>query len=723
MKKIFILFIFVAVMSGAFSQSAPANAIEQTTSPNGWIIHTKSAVYQLVLDDNGMIIPVYFGDAAQASFKKQNPVWNNKIAEVPVRGGFANKKPAVEVIFSDNVRDIELKFKGGEIINIDGYPTLKITQIDKTYPLQIVSYLRAIPQFDIIEKWIEVSNTGAKKSIRIENLQSASISLPADAYELNYVSGYWGHEYQPQVDLLTPGTKTIEVRDFKSYGTPSFIVGKQNTIRETSGSLWFGSLQYSGNWRMDFDKSPEGELQIIGGINFWDSWWNLQAGEKFTTPKFVFGYTQSGKEGVAHNLTGYEKQMLMPENTVSKLRPVLYNSWYATEFDVNEKDQLALAAIAKSIGVETFVIDDGWFKGRINDAGGLGDWTVDLNKFPDGLHPLIKKINDLGLDFGLWIEPEMTNPNSDLYRAHPDWVLNFPNRTRHETRNQLVLNLAREDVYNYLHKVLYNLLKDHNIKYLKWDMNRPLSEPGWPAASNDMQREVRIRYVNNLYKLIDVLRREFPEVWIENCSSGGGRVDQGMLSRTDVFWASDNTDPIDRIFIQYSYLGFFPANTMISWTTQEDPHQQAPSLAYKFDVAMSGVLGVGHDITKWSAEEKSLAAEKIEKYKQIRPLVHNGDLYRLASPYEHNRSALQFVSKDKKEAVLCLYNLSEIMKGATKDTRENDILQLRGINPNASYKIDGDSAIYIGSYLMNVGVKWPVSGSFKSKILSVKMVD
>lgn len=724
MKKIFFILVLFSIASVAFCQIASSeNAIEKTTSPDGWMIHTRSSIYQIIVNKNGEVIPAYYGDDAQESFLKKNALWTNRVQEVPVRGGFADKTPAVEVVFADNVRDLDLKFEKGEIVQIDDYPALKIIQNDKVYPLQIISYLRVIPQWNIIEKWIEVINTGKKDPIHIENLRSASISLPADSYGLNYLSGYWGHEYQPQVTRLTPGIKTLQVKDFKSYGVPAFIVGKENTIRDTSGHAWFGILQYSGNWRIDFDKFPEGELQILGGMNFWDTRWNLKPSEHFTTPKFIFGFTERGKEGVSHDLSGYEREIVMPKNTVKKLRPVIYNSWYATTFNVNEKDQLALAMIAKSIGVEMFVIDDGWFKGRINDAGGLGDWTVDYNKFPEGLNPMIKKINDLGLDFGLWVEPEMVNPNSNLYRKHPDWVLNFPNRTRHESRNQLVLNLARKDVYDYLYKSLYNLLKNHNIKYLKWDMNRALSEPGWPSASPEMQREVLIRYVQNLYKLIDELRKEFPGVWFENCSSGGGRVDLGMLSRTDAFWASDNTDPIDRLFIQYSFLGFLPANTMISWTTNEDNHQGRPSLEYRFDVAMSGMLGVGNDITKWTKEDITVATEKIAKYKQIRPIIGNGILYRLVSPYENNKCALQFMSKEGDEGVLFLYNLNEIKKGAKEDSEANNILQLRGLNEEGLYKIEGDTLIYKGSFLMRTGISWRVSGPFKSKILIVKMVE
>ncbi|MEP7257575.1 MAG: alpha-galactosidase, partial [Flavitalea sp.] len=538
-----------------------------------------------------------------------------------------------------------------------------------------------------------------------------------------YMSGYWGHEFQMQTDKLTPGIKTLQVKDFKSYGAPWFMVQRDGNKASGTAPAWFGSLHYSGNWRIDFDKSPEGELQISGGINFWDSWWNLKPAEIFTTPKFAIGYTEGGAEGVAHALSRYTKKDILPKATINKVRPVIYNSWYATTFDVKEEHQLELAKIAKSIGVETFVIDDGWFKGRVADNAGLGDWTVDVNKFPNGLTPMIKKINDMGLDFGLWVEPEMVNPNSDLYRAHPDWVLNFPNRTRLERRNQLVLNLARPDVYDYLYKTLSELLANNNIKYMKWDMNRPVSEPGWPSALPEMQKEVRIRYTRNLYRLIDELKKRFPDVLFENCSSGGGRVDLGMISRTDIDWVSDNTDPVDRLFIQYAYLGAFPANTMLCLTTLEEGHQQDPSLAYKFDVEMSGVMGIGHDIIKWTPEEKILATEKIKKYKQIRPIVHNGILHRLVSPYETNRCALEFVSEDRKEAVLCLYNLGEIMEGAPNGASHNEILQLRGLDPLAHYTIEGDERSYPGAFLMEVGIAWPVKGSLHSKILTVKMAD
>ena len=332
---------------------------------------------------------------------------------------------------------------------------------------------------------------------------------------------------------------------------------------------------------------------------------------------------------------------------------------------------------------------------------------------------MIEKINALGLDFGIWIEPEMVNPNSDLYRQHPDWVFHYPNRTRHETRNQLMLNLAREDVYQYLYSCFSTLLRENNIKFIKWDMNRGVTEPGFLSAPTDEQRAVRIKYIENLYRLFETLRAEFPEVWFENCAGGGGRVDLGMMARTDFCWASDNTDPVERTFIQYSFLNAFPSNSMISWVTQEDWHNQRHPLEFKFDVSLCGVLGVGYDITKWSDKEKEVAREKIALYKEIRETVHKGDHYRLVSPYENNRSVLQFVNKPKSESVVFVYNLAEYPDNAIPETKRSKKVKLRGLEPDASYRIEGMDGLYAGRQLMNIGVEFPLYGAFKSRIFKI----
>lgn len=711
MKKL--LVVLLVIVAGVIK--AQAQSVVVGNEGRSWTLETKSSIYHIGVSDQGAVNMYYFGSKSQDPAKLRYPLGD----EITVRGGYSTTTPMLETVFKDRVRDIELTYVDSEVQTKDGYSTLIIRQKDMHYPLMVTEYIRVLPEYDLLEKWTEIKNTGKKDQIEIENAQSGTFFLPQNAYELTHLAGIWGYEYQPNVTKLTQGLKTFQVKDFRSFGSSFFAVRPEGEQDETCGDVWFGTLQYSGNWRMDLEKYPRGELQVTGGINFWDQALMLKPGKSFITPKMIIGYTQRGMEGVSQSLASYTREKVLYPSHRDMVRPVLYNSWYATTFDVNEEHQLALAKIAKELGVEIFVIDDGWFKGRINDKGGLGDWTVDKNKFPNGLQPMIEKINAMGLDFGIWIEPEMVNPNSDLYRAHPDWVFHYPNRTRHEGRNQLMLNLAREDVYQYLYDSFSKLLRENNIKFIKWDMNKSLTDPGFPSAPTDEQRAVRIKYVENLYRLLEALRSEFPDVWFENCASGGGRVDLGMMARTDFSWASDNTDPVERTFIQYSFLNAFPSNSMISWVTHEDWHNQKHPLDFKFDVSMCGVLGVGYDITKWTEEEKAVAREKIARYKEIRETVHKGDHYRLVSPYENNRSVLQFVNKPKSESVVFVYNLAEYPVNAISETKRPKQVKLRGFLPDASYTIEGIKGVYKGRQLMDIGIEFPVRGAFKSGIFKI----
>lgn len=680
-----------------------------------WTLKTRSSLYHITVSQQGVVSMTYFGDNAQ-----RVDLLNNALGdEVTVRGGYSTTTPVLEAVFKDRVRDIELVYEKAVVLDQEGYQTLAIRQKDKFYPLAVTEYIRVLPEYDLLEKWIEIEHSGKKENIEMENIQSGTFFLPKNDYELTHLSGTWGAEFQPYTTLLTQGVKTLQVKDFRSFGSSFFMVRPQGETAESCGEVWFGSLQYSGNWRVDFEKFATGEVQVVSGINFWDQSVSLKPGKKFTTPKWIIGYTKCGMEGVSLNLASYTREKVLYPSHREKIRPVLYNSWYATEFDVNEEHQLALAKVAKELGVEVFVIDDGWFKGRVNDKSGLGDWTVDEKKFPNGLKPIIDRVNALGLDFGIWIEPEMVNPNSDLYRAHPDWIFHYPTRTRHLRRNQSMLNLAREDVYQYLYSSFSKLLRENNIKYIKWDMNKSLTDPGFLSAPADEQRSVRIAYVENLYRLYETLRREFPQVWFENCASGGGRVDLGMMARTDFCWASDNTDPVERIFIQYSFLNAFPASSMISWVTQEDWHRQNHPLEFKFDVSMCGVLGVGYDLTKWNEKEKAVAREKIARYKEIRETVQFGDLYRLVSPYETHRSVLQFVNKDGHESVLFVYNLAEYPDNGLPDTRRPRAVKFRGLQPDAQYTMEGMKGVFSGDLLMNIGIELPVKGAYKSGIFKL----
>lgn len=690
-------------------------------SPLIWRIETNASVYQLGVANDGIVVPLFYGSQGVPGDirdfpLKVNPLVGSTIREVPFRGGFVEQTPAVEVVYPDLTRDCDLTFQSHEIFTLDGAPCLRIDMLDKHYKLRVSSFIRVIADKDILEKWLILKNE-ADAPVLVENAQSGSVQLDADEYDLLHFSGRWSDEFMLHKTKLTPGVKTLQVRDFFSWTSPWFAVMPDGAADEHSGPVWFGQVAYSGNWRMDFDKSSSGALQLIGGVNFWDTALTLAPQQEFKTPKLIVGFSPDGLNGASQRLHDYARNDVLRKETRNTLRPVLYNSWFATEFDVKQEEQLKLAKRAKDIGVELFVIDDGWFKGRVNDKAGLGDWDVDKAKFPDGLNSFIEKITQMGMSFGIWIEPEMVNKDSDLYRAHPEWVLHYPYRVAHEQRNQLMLNLARQDVCDYLFGQFDKLLSENNIAFIKWDRNRQLSEPGWPDAPPQLQRQVRLRYIDNLNKLIDALQAKHPAVLFETCSGGGGRINLDMLSRMDQAWPSDNTNPTARIMMQYGYLNAFPAKTMASWVTDVDWHNAAPSLEYRFDVAMAGLLGIGSNIAKWDDRQVDIATKKIAQYKSIRDLVQDGTLYRLVSPFDTQRCVLQYVSADKSRAVVFMYNMWDTVQLSTNATKGSQFVKLKGLDPDAVYAVsDFWDRSASGRTLMNIGLPWLAWGDTASKI-------
>jgi alpha-galactosidase len=437
------------------------------------------------------------------------------------------------------------------------------------------------------------------------------------------------------------------------------------------------------------------------------------------------GYTTNGSEGVSSRLGAYVRNEILPAEHRHDMRPVLFNSWYATTDKLNEDQQIDLAKIAAGLGVELFVIDAGWYKVNNKWWAGIGNWDVDTVKFPNGLTSLIKKVNDLGMKFGIWVEPENIHVSSDAYLQHPDWALKYPHWD--PTHGRPTLNLAKEEVYNHLLETLTKLLTENNIDFVKWDQNNFLGSPSWVNAPADTQREWRIRYIHNLYRLVDELKKRFPKVMFESCSSGGGRIDLGMMSRMDQVWVSDNTTSVDRLFIQYGYLSAMPANTMVSWVIESQTFPT--SLNYKFDVAMSGVLGVGYDIRKWTANDLEIAKNKIKLYKEIRQLIQQGVVHRLVSPFENNRCALQYNSSDGKSAVLLCYNLALSLPGSQIINRGSNVIKLKGLNSERRYLIKrandekDKGMIYQGDFLMNIGISWPIKEIFESQIMVINQVE
>jgi alpha-galactosidase len=409
----------------------------------------------------------------------------------------------------------------------------------------------------------------------------------------------------------------------------------------------------------------------------------------------------------------------LPANANYKIRPVLYNSWEATRFNVNEEGQKKLAEKAASLGVELFVLDDGWFGERNDDTAGLGDWYVNKEKFPHDLSSLISYVNKLGMDFGLWVEPEMVNKNSNLYNLHPDWVYHFPNRPRSESRNQLVLNLAKNEVVEYIYDFMNKLLGTYNIRFIKWDMNRPFSESGWPEAPKSQQREIWVRHVLGLYHILDKLRKKHPEVIFESCSGGGGRVDLGILQRADQVWTSDNTDAFDRLKIQEGFSYAYAPKIMMSWVTDTPNrlNRRKLNLEYRFNVAMMGSLGIGGNLNTWSDDEMKLAKEKISQYKKIRKIIQHGNQYRLLPTWKGNLVAVEYVNNDKDKAVLFVFLHSQ------QFGEKLPPIKLKGLVSDSLYQYQDDESekvILSGKALKEIGLKLDLRGDFNSKLIIVE---
>lgn len=628
-----------------------------------WVIESGEAAYALGVDDTGLLIQTYWGPrlprltdypAARRGewFSMENPIQHTH-QDVATGEAGASDERTIDGYRDGGPRGFVLRFVAAEVQG----ETLRLTLSDAGLGAEVVIEYEALPQHGLVTRRMRIVNAGAA-ALHLNRAFSGSFYLPSTGeYVLNHLDGRWGDEYRMQREPLAHGVFQRESRRITTShgGVPYFAMERAEAgwgAREEAGELWFGTLEWSGNWKLLAERTRDGRSIVHLGLNDHDFVYDLLPGESFATPRLIFGYTAQGFGAMSRAFHDFVRQTLSPRPNYRP--PVVYNSWYATLFDVNAEGQARLAEKAAAMGVEMFVIDDGWFDKRVNDRAGLGDWWPDKNKFPSGLQPLADAIHAQGMQFGLWIEPEMVNPDSDLHRAHPDWVIHFPERERSLSRNQSMLNLGRTDVQDYLIDIFDRLLKSTRIDFIKWDMNRNVSEPGWPGHDRD-QREIWVRYVDGLYRVWGTLRERHPHVIWENCSGGGGRVDMGMMRLTEQSWASDTTIPTARLEIQEGYSQLFPANTMASWVTDE--HLEQFDLDLRFHASMAGALGVGGNLLVWSDAMLERARHHVAKYKEIRELVAGGDLYRLRSPRQPELSAFMYVSKDKGEAVLFAFRI------------------------------------------------------------------
>ena len=613
--------------------------------------------------------------------------------------------------FSDGCREISLDYCGYEQ---DGN-SLKVKFKDKHYPLEVVLNYETYDDSSIITKWITVNNLG-DDSIIFEKLFSGEFSLPGvKPYKFQNTNGSWGAEFKKTETLLDGGSLIFESRKGTSSHTnsPQFVA--YQNADENSGNVYFAVLEYSGNFKVEASRDLFGKTRVGMGLNDFDFEYELKSGESFDTPKIHFGLTQ-GFGNMSRALNRFAINHIFPRNFANTPLPVLYNSWEATWFDVNTADQSKLAKLAAKAGVELFVMDDGWFGQRKDDHAGLGDWYVNKEKFPNGLDELINNVNASGMDFGIWVEPEMVNPDSDLYRNHPEWTYHYETRTPCELRNQLVLNMTKPEVQTYIYNCINDLLTKHNIKYIKWDMNRPFSENG----SENLKYPKMIWYLHTkaVYDIVDKLKENHPDVQFECCSSGGGRADWGAFKHFDMVWTSDNTDAIDRIVIQDGYLLTRPTKAMRAWVTDTEGYNRKTPLDFRFHIAMRGSLSLGGNLLKYSENELQEAKKQVDFYKSIRDIVQFGDLYRLLDIDNDEISSCIYVNEEKDKAVLFIAAVN------TRCFKKKIPLYINGLKENAKYEFtfNNEKIVKSGAYLKNVGIPIEIREQYYNNIIIINEV-
>jgi alpha-galactosidase len=683
--------------------------------------------YAFGVNQRGELQQIYWGGkvAAGDSIPKAlvQPEWasfdssyNNTPQEYVGWGAGLYQEAALKVTFADGNRDLVLHFVGSSKPDAN---SIEINLKDIRRAVNVTLHYKMDPETGILARSATIENH-EPKPILIEQAAAAALSLPPANYTLNYLTGRWAGEWTLNSEKLQAGERVLESRRGTTghQANPWFAIGKGDASEE-NGEAWFGELAWSGSWRMTIEQDQLDKVRITSGFNPFDFGYQLKTGEKLETPVLYAGYTHHGYGGASRLMTKFTLAHILPQAPNPKPRPVIYNSWEATEMNVTEAGQEALAEKAATLGIDRFVMDDGWFGQRKTDHAGLGDWYVNKEKFPNGLKPLIDKVHSLHMDFGLWVEPEMVNPDSDLYRKHPDWVLNFAGRPRSEERTQLVLNLARPDVRAYVFGFLDKLLTENQIAFLKWDYNRNWSEPGWDQVPIDQQKKVYVEFIRNLYSILAELHAKHPGIEIESCSGGGGRVDLGILHYTDEVWPSDNTDPLDRLTQQDGFTRAYPNQVMLSWVT-DSPHWlngRATSVTYRMLVSMEGSLGIGANLNKWTPEETATAKRLIAAYHGVQKTVTQGDLYRLISPTNGSEfAATEMVSPDKSQAVLFAYVHS------TMEGRGFPQLELRGLDPEARYALTsiegktlpGTPADASGAWWMNHGIDIDLRGDFQA---------
>ncbi|WP_407271336.1 alpha-galactosidase [Radiobacillus sp. PE A8.2] len=604
--------------------------------------------------------------------------------------------------------------------------TLEVSLYDRVIDAELLLTYTVFEKFDAITRSTKFVNHG-NQNLNLFRVMSASVDFFDSDFEMIQLSGSWARERHIENRKLVPGIQRISsARGTSSAQQNPFIALKRPSTNEHQGEVYGVSLVYSGNFSAQVEVDHYDVSRLMIGINPFNFNWLLEAGESFQAPEVVMVYSDQGLNGMSQTFHELYRTRLARGLWRDKERPVLINNWEATYFDFDEQKIVNIAKESKQLGVELFVLDDGWFGKRNDDTTSLGDWFVDESKLPNGITGLANKVKDLGLEFGLWFEPEMVSKVSELYKTHPDWVIHRPERKISHGRNQYVLDFSRQDVVDYIYGLMAEILHEAPISYVKWDMNRYMSEIGSAKLPANRQREVAHRYILGVYQLYERLTTEFPEVLFESCASGGCRFDPGMLYYAPQGWTSDDTDAVERLKIQYGTSMVYPISSMGAHVSAVPNHQveRITSLATRANVAYFGAFGYELDVSEMDEQEKHQVKQQIQFYKENRGLIQQGTFHRLESPFTHeaNTTSWIVVSQDKTEAVAGYYQLLALPNAGFQR------VVFKGLEPNYAYSIDGISETFYGDELMHAGLQLDkyagesLTGDFSSAIFKLTKI-
>ena len=701
-------------------------------------LHTQNTTYQMKVWDYGVLLHTYYGPRlgdCDLSYLLRRPERgfspNPNEAEsdrtfsldafpqeYSTCGVGDFRLPSIELELPNGSRTADLRYVDSQIRKgkyaLEGLPafhgsgeeweTLSVLLTDAAVRVDVELLYGVLEEYDLITRSVRVINRGGG-AIRLCRCASLCLDFTRSDMDMITFNGAQVMERWPSRAALRPGVQSINsVRGVSSHQHNPFVILCDGNADEDRGLCYGAMLVYSGNFRAAAEVDQFANARLVMGIDPWQFGWTLEPGGSFTAPEAALICSPNGLGELSRQFHRAIRRNLIHDPYEGRRRPVLINHWEATEMNFTADRLVEIAREAPQLGIELFVMDDGWFGARNNDNAGLGDWVVNEEKLPGGLSALADRVKALGLEFGIWIEPEMVNEDSDLYRAHPDWVLNVPGRRPSRGRGQLVLDFSRQDVRDHVYGQIKAVLSGAGISYLKWDMNRSLTEVWSAVLPPERQGEVFHRYVLGVYEFAERLRRDFPQLLIEGCSSGGGRFDAGMLYYTPQIWCSDNTDAVDRLRIQYGTSFCYPVSTMgahVSAVPNGITGRAVP-METRGVAAMHGTFGYEMDLSRCTPEEKEIAKRQTARFKEYYGLIRDGDYYRLSDPFQNGPyTAWEHVSPDKKEALVSL------VTGPQRGASPFPALRVKGLDPRLSYRVNGEGS-WPGDVLMQAGLPLPI---------------